>query len=317
MAAAAATQTDALNAPAPPPIWPTPIVGRGAELDRVVERLESVRFVSLVGPGGIGKTRLAAAAAVTLRARSGAELCWVDLVCLTESGFLVSHVAAALGLREHRGERTLVERLQATDTLLVFDNCEHVARACGALVETLLRDCVRLRAVATTRTPLGTTSESVWRVPPLAVPRCDDDDDAAALQLFALRAADVQPAFTLNAANRPAIARICRRLDGLPLAIELAAARVAVLPPDRDVYWYGSQQGKVALSDRKLEGEEAAPARPWAGCGGRGGDPAYARLREGGVGEHVVRLMMKGSPPATTSRCCGRWPIRPAYRSRR
>lgn len=194
-------------------------------------------MVSLVGPGGSGKTRLAAEVA---GARSGRRVGvgWVDLAPLADSHLVTQHVASTLGVREQRGREitgTLLEALGTSPLLLVLDNCEHLLESCAILADTLLRNTPRLRILATSRQALGIPGERVLPVPPLAVPLAGDGgaERAPAVQLFVQRARDVAPGFALTEQNSPAVARICRRLDGLPLAIELAAARVNLLPPEQ------------------------------------------------------------------------------------
>ena len=219
---------------AAPPVYLTELVGRDRHVDQVATLLGSARLVSLVGPGGTGKTRLAAAVA-DAASRDGVDVGWVDLTALADPRMVGPHVASTLGLREHPGrsvQAALVERLSQGARLLVLDNCEHVLGACSELATALLRGCPPLRILATGREPLRTPGEKAWRVPPLEVPSSDEDGaDAPSVRLFVLRAADAVPSFAPSPDNLPAISRICRRLDGLPLAIELAAARVPVMPP--------------------------------------------------------------------------------------
>src|SRR5262249_26369986 len=147
-------------------------------------------------------------------------------------------ILTALGLREAPGHppmATLAEHLQSDDALLVLDNCEHLVVACARAGDALLRACPRLRVLATSRELLGVAGEADWRVPSLSLPDPDRRPDAASLagcaavRLFVDRAALLQPAFAVTDANAAAVARVCRRLDGMPLALELAAARVRVL----------------------------------------------------------------------------------------
>ena len=202
------------------------------------------RLVTLTGPGGVGKTRLALAAA---RAAGGAfpdGVVFVPLAALADPGPVPAAVAQALGLREAADSPSLPAVhvvLRDARLLLVLDNCEHVLDACAALADALLQGCPRVTILATSRAPLGVAGEVPWRVLPLAVPA---DSGAAApgaasvvarhdaVRLFADRARTVQPAFAVTEQNAAAVARLCRRLDGLPLALELAAARVRVLTVD-------------------------------------------------------------------------------------
>ncbi len=209
----------------------TSFLGRSGDLDRVADLLARHRLVTLVGPGGAGKTRLATTAATRLP--HGAWL--VELAPVTDPADVVTAVLGVLGLREQRAvDRTatqldpvsrLVETLSRTDALVVLDNCEHVLDAAARLADELLGRCPRLRVLATSREPLGVFGEAIVPVPPL--------DDPTAVRLLAERAAAVRPGFVLTDDNAPALAEICRRLDGLPLAIELAAARLRSITPDQ------------------------------------------------------------------------------------
>jgi predicted ATPase/DNA-binding SARP family transcriptional activator len=226
----------AFPANARPPVFLTALVGRAHHLEQVATLLRTSRLVTLLGAGGSGKTRLAAAVATAL-ADEGCSAAWVDLSTVTEPDLVAGHVASTLGLREHLSQRStdaLLERIGTGEALLVLDNCEHLLDSCEALAGTLLRGCSGLRILATSREPLRVAGEKGWRVPPLEVPVTNDDiaaRDAAAVQLFAQRAGDALPGFELSDEALPAVSRICRRVDGLPLAIELAAARIPVLPP--------------------------------------------------------------------------------------
>jgi non-specific serine/threonine protein kinase len=215
----------------------TSFVGRRDEVRHVSHLFASSRFVTLTGAGGCGKTRLATRIGADM-ANSFTDGVWfVDLAALADPDLLPNVVARALALPE--GLRpsfrdALVEWLRTRNLLLILDNCEHLIDACAALAETLLRKASQLRILATSREGLGVQGETVWSVPSLAVPQ-----DAAGLQveevlqfdgvrLFVDRAAAVAP-FTLTPTNATTVTAICRRLDGIPLAIELAAARVKIL----------------------------------------------------------------------------------------
>ncbi|WP_187366100.1 BTAD domain-containing putative transcriptional regulator [Trebonia kvetii] len=217
----------------------TSFVGRTAEVARVREALETYRLVTLVGPGGAGKTRLAAEVAAGVRDHANGEVTdgiWLaELASVTDAADVPQAVLGSVGLREarllpdgsqritSRDARTrLLEGLADARALLVLDNCEHLIDACAYLADALLAHSPRLRIVATSREPLGITGESLFVVPPL--------DTDPAVRLFADRAAAVSPGFALDARTRPLVTDIVRRLDGLPLAIELAAARLRTLP---------------------------------------------------------------------------------------
>jgi predicted ATPase/DNA-binding SARP family transcriptional activator len=198
-------------------------VGRDRELATVAEALSDARLVCLTGPGGVGKTRLAIAVAQRVAERFDDGVWWVDLGPVAPHGSVVRALASAFGVHEVGG-RTLFDSIVAVlaerDCLVVFDNCEHVLPACGQAVRRLLVECERVRVLVTSREALAVPGATGVAVPPL--------DDGAAAQLFCARAASVQPGFAADESNTAAIERICRGLDGLPLALELAAARVRV-----------------------------------------------------------------------------------------
>ncbi|GAA2029271.1 BTAD domain-containing putative transcriptional regulator [Polymorphospora rubra] len=222
------------------------LVGRAEALTELRGLLAGGRLVTLVGPGGVGKTRLATEAARDAADRpDGAGPAFPDGVHLVELAALpagdpgvADRVLAALDVREVAGAAaTAPERLLAAvrhrRLLLVLDNCEHVVEPAADLVARLLRDAPGVTVLATSREPLGLTGERLWDVPPLAVPGERPDVDAvrrsAAARLFAARAAARQHGFRIDERTAPAVAQLCRRLDGLPLALELAATRVRSL----------------------------------------------------------------------------------------
>ena len=225
----------------------TSFVGRNAQIAQVKERLEGTRLLTLTGSGGGGKTRLALQVAADLLERYPDGVWLVELAALTEPELAAQTVAAVLGVREQPGRtvtESLVEHLKSRNTLLILDNCEHLGDDCARLADTLLRACPSLRILATSRAPLGVAGENVEAVAPLALPDVkrlspDGPEFAAALMrgeatsLFLERAFAVQPAFTVTSHNAPALLNICRRLDGIPLAIELAAARIKVLSAEQ------------------------------------------------------------------------------------
>ena len=191
---------------------PTSFVGRDAERAWIARRLWDGRLVTLVGPGGAGKTRLATQAAADLSGRFPGGVWLVELAAVREPGDVTRAVSAVLGVRDAGG---LAEALSTDATLIVLDNCEHVVDAAARLADELLGACPSLRVLATSRERLGVDGEALCPVPPL--------DPAASAALFGERAAAVRPGLAVDAAEA---AEICRRLDGLPLAIELAAARL-------------------------------------------------------------------------------------------
>jgi predicted ATPase/class 3 adenylate cyclase/DNA-binding CsgD family transcriptional regulator len=217
--------------------WSTPLVGRAAECREVVSLLGDARLVTLTGAGGSGKTRLAHAVALDLEERFEDGVVWVELARLASEAQVAGTVAAACGVAEAGGVRVLdalARHLASTELLLVLDNCEHLLGACAELADAAVRAGARVRVLATSREPLGAPGETTWRIPSLALPAEDaialaDVAESEAVRLFVERARAARPDFRLDAASAPAVARICRRLDGIPLALELAAARVRAL----------------------------------------------------------------------------------------
>ena len=212
-------------------------VGRERELEECERLLGQTRILTLTGAGGSGKTRLALRLVSGLLQKHAGGVWFVDFGPLSDAALVMQAVAQALGVKEEGGrslEKSLVERLGRSPTLLVLDNCEHVLETSGRLVEAMLQGCGELKVVATSREALGLGGEQVYSVPTLPVPtagkRFTSDALAgfASVQLFVERATQVQPNFKLNG-NADAVADICRRLDGIPFAIELAAARAKVL----------------------------------------------------------------------------------------
>jgi predicted ATPase/DNA-binding CsgD family transcriptional regulator len=218
------------------PVQLTSFVGREAELAEVARLLAQHRLLTLTGAGGIGKTRLALEAAAAVDAPDGV---WaVELASVADPARVAREVAAALGLEPPRGEptqRVLLAALANREVLLVLDNCEHLVGASAELAEALLRGCPRLRLLATSRERLGVPGEAVYPVPPLALPgghevaAVEELSRYGAVRLFLERARLGRPDFGLTEANAAAVAQVCRKVDGIPLAIELAAARVRAL----------------------------------------------------------------------------------------
>jgi predicted ATPase/DNA-binding SARP family transcriptional activator len=221
---------------------PTSFIGRDEDVAGVLKRLRAERLVTLTGPGGVGKTRLATEVA----ARVTVPAWFAELAPVTDPAEIPYTVLDALGLRERsiarRGAEMAgdpVDRLAAAladrDAVLILDNCEHVIDAAARLVARLLSDCPTVRVVATSREPLQIPGETLLVVAPLAAPRESDVPEVSttypAMRLFADRAAAVLPGFELDAANTAAVASICRNLDGMPLAIELATPWLRTLTP--------------------------------------------------------------------------------------
>ncbi|MGW4956632.1 BTAD domain-containing putative transcriptional regulator [Nonomuraea sp. NPDC004186] len=215
----------------------TSFVGRAEEIEQVAARLRTNRLVTLIGPGGAGKTRLATEAAD----QEPGDVCFVELAPVSEDAGVPGAVLSALDIRDAPPTpdrltvdpaTRLVTALAGRRLLLVLDNCEHVIAATADLADLLLASCPELRVLVTGREALGITGESILPVAPLRLPPPETGSplDYPAVRLFADRAAAVRPGFAVDAGNAAAVVRICRALDGLPLAIELAAARLRTLP---------------------------------------------------------------------------------------
>jgi predicted ATPase/DNA-binding SARP family transcriptional activator len=217
------------------PVPLTSLVGRENQLAAVAGLLERGRVVTLTGPGGAGKTRLGAESA----RRWGPSVAWADLSAATDLAGVVPVVAAAIGANlppDGDPADALCRWIGDREVLLVLDTCEYVVTPVEELATALLARCPGLRVLATSRRPLGVAGELTWPVPPLSLPDPDDPSVAAigrssAVRLYCERAAAVRPGFVLDAGNADAVAAVCLLLDGLPLAIELAAAHAAALSP--------------------------------------------------------------------------------------
>ena len=221
------------------PAATTSFIGREADLAAMAELLATVRLLTLTGSSGSGKTRLARQAG-TLTAAAHTDGVWlVDLAPIGGPELVAPAAAAALTVREEPGRPlpdSIAARLRDSDALLIVDNCEHVVGAAAELIAALLAACPALRIMATSQTRLGVPGEAIWPVPPLSVPLPAERDPAAvvkaeSVRLLCDRAALARPGFGLTAQNAANIGEICRRLDGIPLAIELAAARLSTLTP--------------------------------------------------------------------------------------
>jgi predicted ATPase/DNA-binding CsgD family transcriptional regulator len=231
----------------------TSFVGRDHEITHVKALLSSTRLLTLQGAGGIGKTRLALEVAASLVDEYRDGVWVVELASLSDEALVPQAVASVMGLLEEPGqpyERTLAHALHDRRLLLVVDNCEHLVDACARLVAGLLQACPALRVLATSREALEIDGEVTWSVPPLSLPEPPPQtagcvaawlDEAEAARLFVARASTAQPAFVLRDEDVATLSEICSRLDCMPLAIELAAARVKVM---------GLQQIAARLADR-------------------------------------------------------------------
>jgi predicted ATPase/DNA-binding CsgD family transcriptional regulator len=241
------------------PAEPNSFIGRQRDLEELGRLLGDVRALTLCGPGGIGKTRLALrlACEVVPGFPDGAWL--AELADTLDPALVPGRVAAVLGIREELDRplaETLAEALRSRGLLLILDTCEHVVDSCAALVQRLLAACPGLRVIATSREPLRVRGETVWRVPPLELPGLADQLGVTelarheAIRLFADRAGAARSGFVLDAANAAAVLRLCRTLDGVPLAIELAAARVGALSVEQIAARIADRFGLLASGDR-------------------------------------------------------------------
>ncbi len=219
----------------------TTFVGRQADIGEAKRVLSSTPLLTLTGPGGVGKTRLAIEIAGELIEEFEDGIWFVDLGPLTDPEFVVPAIAAAVGVTHAPGQPildTVTEHLRGRRAMLVLDNCEHLLDVTARSVDALLRGCGLVRVVATSREGLAIPGEAVFPVPSLSLPDADaatssDLGSYEAVQLFIERAIAAAPGFQITDRNAPAIAQICRRLDGVPLALELAAARVRALPVEQ------------------------------------------------------------------------------------
>jgi predicted ATPase len=224
------------------PAQPTPLLGREEELGELRRLLDDTRLLTLTGTGGVGKTRLGLHLGAEVLPRFPDGVWLVDLAPVTAEGLVVQTAAQALGLTEDPGQALsdqLVGYLRPRELLLILDNCEHFIDACAELADGVLRQCPRVRVLATSREPLRVPGETAWRVPSLLCrhpsPRPLEDSTVTlcqceAVRLFVERATAARPDFEVTAQNARAVEKVCKRLDGIPLAIELAAARVRAMP---------------------------------------------------------------------------------------
>jgi predicted ATPase/DNA-binding SARP family transcriptional activator len=241
----------------------TSFLGRDADLQRLGELLGTARLVTVTGPGGVGKTSLALEAARAAADRFPDGVAFVRLAGVTDPVQVPQAVLAALEIRDvatATAEDQLLGHLRNRAVLLVLDNCEHLADACALLVEQLLESCPRVRLLATSREPLAARGEVQCAVDPLPVPPPTADVvqlcGSASVRLFLDRADGVLPDFELTEENHSAVADICRHLDGMPLAIELAAARVAVLPLDELARRMGDRFALLTTGPRTAEARQ-------------------------------------------------------------
>jgi predicted ATPase len=267
--ALASVKTEAMQTILPPAL--TRFFGRQPESARLVDLLSrrTVRLVTLAGPGGVGKTRLSLEVAHRMAGVFAHDICLVELAGVTDERSVDDAVAAALHLSTNGRSSTaaIVDYLRDKTVLLVLDNCEHLVKACARLVQTLCRDAAGLTVLATSRIPLHLAEEHVVRLEPLSTPAIHGAERLTvaeslsfdSVQLFANRAAQSLLHFTLTDANVLAVARICQQLDGIPLAIEIAAAQVRALPIEaiadrlgQRFAWLNRQVGETLSRQRTL-----------------------------------------------------------------
>jgi predicted ATPase/class 3 adenylate cyclase/DNA-binding CsgD family transcriptional regulator len=220
----------------------TSFIGRAEETAEVERLLGDARLLTLTGSGGCGKTRLALQVAADLLEKYPDGVWWVDLSAVTDPQTVPNVTAAAMSVMELHGTaviETLKRFIRKKSVLILLDNCEHLVAGCTELADALLKDCPLLQILATSREPLGVAGEIAWRVPSLTVPdeknlpTIDALNQYGAVQLFIERASLSRSGFEVTNENAPAVAEICHRLDGIPLAIELAASRVRVFSPQQ------------------------------------------------------------------------------------
>ena len=214
----------------------TAFVGRHKELAALRRLLSHTRLITLVGPGGAGKTRLATELAATAGPKFAGGVIVVDLTTVADSRLVPDSIAHAAGISVAGADRptALIDQLHDRSALLVIDNAEHLLESCARVASDILHGCPSITVVTTSRERLNVEGESVWSVPPLSLPATDDvsaADRSDAVRLFVDRARSVQPAFVLDDHNAADVAAICRAVDGIPLGLELAAARLTTATP--------------------------------------------------------------------------------------
>src|SRR5689334_15648591 len=224
------------------PAQMTSFIGRERELTEIKEALRAHRLVTLIGSGGAGKSRLSLQVGRALLDQFSDGVWLVELAPVTDPSLVPQTLLATLNLREdslRSNTDILIDHLRSKTILLLLDNCEHLVEACAQIAEILLRACPNLRILASSRESLGIEGEVTYRVPsletpsPTALPSLDQLEKVDSIELFLERATTAKPGFMLTKENAPSVAQICFRLDGIPLAIELAASRVKVLSPEQ------------------------------------------------------------------------------------
>ncbi|MBK9228297.1 MAG: tetratricopeptide repeat protein [Ignavibacteria bacterium] len=224
------------------PIQLTSFIGREKELKDVKDKLRQNRLLTLTGTGGSGKSRLSLQAGADLIDDFENGVWFVELAAVSDPEFLTAAIINALGIKEEpkkTPEETLTDHLKDKEILIILDNCEHLISACADLTERLLTSCSKLKIIATSREALNCAGEQIFKIPALTHPDPNSKDTPEQLtqyesvRLFIERALSVNPKFRVNNENAPALAEVCSRLDGIPLAIELAAARTKVLSVEK------------------------------------------------------------------------------------
>jgi predicted ATPase/DNA-binding SARP family transcriptional activator len=244
------------------PTYPDSFVGREREIAEVARLLEGTRLLTLVGPGGCGKTRAAVQAAAELLPGFGDGAFVVELATLSDPRLVPAALATALGIPQNPRlpmTEVVARHLGSAQTLLVLDSCEHLVDACADLAQTLIDACDELRILATSRQRLGARGEVVWTVPPLELPGAGDALESDAARLLVDRASALLPDLQLGPAGGIAVVRICSKLAGIPLAIELAAARVPALGLDAVADRLDAAGGESGL--KLLRGGASGPER--------------------------------------------------------
>ena len=231
-------ETDQAAARAPLPfVAVDAFVGRQRELTELTAMLGTIPMLTITGPPGVGKTRLARELASRVSGSFANGVCWVELARVPDPAHVGQAITNALDATERAGQTAiseLIDHLRSKKLLLVLDNCEHVRGACAEIVDAILASCPMVSVLTTSQAELATPAETTWRLTPLSLSEAGGDDpdtDCEAVQLFKARARMIRPDFAVEAEAARAVLELCRRLDGIPLAIELAAARVGVLTP--------------------------------------------------------------------------------------
>ena len=231
------------------PLQLTSFIGREKEIEEIRTLIAAHRMVTLTGPGGTGKTRLSMEAGARELSSFVNGVWLVELASISDPASVLQGIASVFNLRAQMGmplEEILTDYLRAKEMLILLDNCEHLIETCAQIAEQLLRSSPRLKMIASSREPLGISGETVYRVPSLKVPRLPQVtpemlEEYESVQLFVDRARAANPKFKLTDQNAPSVAQICSRLDGIPLALELAAARASI---------FSAEQIATRLDDR-------------------------------------------------------------------